>query len=61
MPVDGAALCAWLPEHAGVAAIPIQVFCDDPELGAGSVRWAFGKSDDTLREALHRMAEVVPT
>jgi len=61
VPVDGAALCAWLPEHAGVAAIPIQVFCDDPELGAGSVRWAFGKSDDTLREALRRMSEVVPT
>lgn len=57
--VDGSQLCAWLPEHAGVAAIPIQVFCDDPELGAASIRWAFGKSDDTLVEALRRLDQVV--
>ena len=56
---DGSALCAWLPEHVGVAAIPIQVFCDDPAVGAGSIRWAFGKSDDTLREALRRLGEVI--
>jgi len=56
---DGRALCAWLPEHAGVAAIPIQVFCDDPAVGAGSIRWAFGKSDDTLREALRRLHKVI--
>ena len=57
--VDGRELCEWLPEHAGVAAIPIQVFCDDPELGAQSIRWAFGKSDDTLLEAVSRLEKVV--
>ncbi len=53
--VDGVEVCDWLPEHVGVAAIPIQVFCDDPDLGAQSIRWAFGKADDTLEEALHRI------
>ncbi len=57
--VDGRQMCEWLPDHAGVAAIPIQVFCDDPELGAQSIRWAFGKADDTLIEALTRLQKVV--
>jgi N-succinyldiaminopimelate aminotransferase len=56
---DGVQLCTWLPGNAGVAAIPIEVFCDDPELGKRSLRWAFGKSDQTLREALSRLEEVV--
>lgn len=56
---DGREVCSWLPEHAGVAAIPIQVFCDDPSLGEHSIRWAFGKADDTIIEALNRLEKAV--
>ena len=59
--VDGRALCAWLPGNAGVAAIPMQVFCDDPDLGRLSLRWAFGKADATLVEALDRLRTAVST
>ncbi|NTY59250.1 pyridoxal phosphate-dependent aminotransferase [Mycolicibacterium sphagni] len=58
---DSAAFCAELPERAGVAAIPMSAFCDpaSPHIGAWNhlVRFAFCKRDDTLDEAIRRLAE----
>jgi N-succinyldiaminopimelate aminotransferase len=52
---DGAAFCWRLPELAGVAAVPVSVFCADPELGRSLVRFAFCKRDEVLTEAVSRL------
>ena len=52
---DGAELCRALPERIGVAAIPVQVFCDHPETTRHLVRFAFCKQDSVLDEALDRL------
>ena len=52
---DGAELCRALPERVGVAAIPVQVFCDNPEATRHLVRFAFCKRDDVLTEAIQRL------
>ena len=57
---DSAAFCAELPGRAGVAAIPMSAFCD-PHSGHADqwnhlVRFAFCKRDDTLDEAIRRLA-----
>jgi N-succinyldiaminopimelate aminotransferase len=54
---DGAAFCRELPERAGVVAIPTAVFYDDPEAGAGLVRFAFCKRDSVIDEAARRLAK----
>jgi len=54
---DGLAFCRELPGRAGVVAIPVQVFCDDPSIGAPYVRWAFCKRPEVLREALGRLGQ----
>jgi len=53
---DGLAFCRELPGRAGVVAIPHQAFCDDVEVGAPYVRWAFCKQPAVLEEALNRLA-----
>jgi N-succinyldiaminopimelate aminotransferase len=53
---DGLAFCRELPGRAGVVAIPHQAFCDDADIGAPYVRWAFCKRPDVLFEALDRLA-----
>jgi N-succinyldiaminopimelate aminotransferase len=57
---DGAAFCAQLPEHAGVAAIPVSALCDPNAEHADAwnhlVRFAFCKRDDTLDEAIRRLS-----
>jgi N-succinyldiaminopimelate aminotransferase len=53
---DGAALCWRLPELVGVAAVPVSVFCVDPDLGRTLVRFAFCKRDEVLSEAVSRLA-----
>jgi N-succinyldiaminopimelate aminotransferase len=53
---DGAEFCWALPERAGVAAVPVSVFCADPELGRTLVRFAFCKRDEVLTEAVSRLA-----
>ncbi len=53
---DGADLCWRLPELVGVAAVPVSVFCADPDLGATLVRFAFCKRDEVLVEAAQRLA-----
>jgi N-succinyldiaminopimelate aminotransferase len=39
----------------GVAAVPVSVFCADPELGRSLVRFAFCKRDEVLAEAASRL------
>lgn len=52
---DGLTFCRELPGRAGVVAIPHQAFCDDVEVGAPYVRWAFCKRPAVLEEALERL------
>jgi N-succinyldiaminopimelate aminotransferase len=52
---DGAAFCWRLPELIGVAAVPVSVFCADPDLGRTLVRFAFCKRDEVLTEAVARL------
>lgn len=53
---DGSKFCFRLPELAGVAAVPVSVFCTDPELGRTLVRFAFCKRDEVLSDAVARLA-----
>ncbi len=54
---DSLEFCTALPERAGVVAIPVQGFYDDPA-GAGRhlVRWAFCKQRELISEATARLA-----
>ena len=57
---DSTAFCAALPERVGVAAIPLTAFCDpaakDWMQWNHLVRFTFCKRDDTLDEAIRRLA-----
>ncbi|UQX11341.1 pyridoxal phosphate-dependent aminotransferase [Candidatus Mycobacterium methanotrophicum] len=57
---DSTAFCAALPEKVGVAAIPMSAFCDPAAPGRSQwnhlVRFTFCKRDDTLDEAVRRLA-----
>jgi N-succinyldiaminopimelate aminotransferase len=57
---NSAAFCAALPEKIGVAAIPMSAFCDPAAEHAKVwnhlVRFTFCKRDDTLDEAIRRLA-----
>jgi N-succinyldiaminopimelate aminotransferase len=55
---NGADFCWALPERIGVAAVPVSVFCADPDLGRTLVRFAFCKRDEVLAEAIARLAAV---
>jgi N-succinyldiaminopimelate aminotransferase len=59
---DSTAFCAALPERVGVAAIPMTAFCDpaaqDWNQWNHLVRFAFCKRDDTLDEAIRRLARL---
>ena len=55
---DGVELCWRLPELVGVAAVPVSVFCVDPELGRTLVRFAFCKREEVLAEAVERLAHL---
>jgi N-succinyldiaminopimelate aminotransferase len=52
---DGADLCRKLPERIGVAAVPVQVFTDNPDRWRHIVRFAFCKRDEVLDEAIDRL------
>lgn len=54
--LDAVELCHGLPERAGVAAVPVSVFHDDPEAAPTLVRFAFCKRDEVLDEACRRLA-----
>ncbi|WP_407687529.1 pyridoxal phosphate-dependent aminotransferase [Mycobacterium sp. HUMS_1102779] len=61
---DSTTFCADLPQRVGVAAIPMSAFCDPDAPHAAErakvwnhlVRFTFCKRDDTLDEALRRLA-----
>ena len=57
---DSTSFCAQLPERTGVAAIPMSAFCDphSPHFDDWNhlVRFAFCKRDDTIDEAISRLA-----
>ena len=55
---DGMDLCLQLPELAGVAAVPVSVFHDDPQAARSLVRFAFCKRDDVLLDAVQRLAKL---
>jgi N-succinyldiaminopimelate aminotransferase len=59
---DSTTFCARLPHQAGVAAIPLSAFCDPDGTHAAAwnhlVRFTFCKKDDTLDEALRRLATI---
>lgn len=41
----------WLTTEAGVAAIPVSVFCEKPSDDMKLVRFCFAKNEDTLKQA----------
>jgi N-succinyldiaminopimelate aminotransferase len=53
---DGMDFCRRLPELAGVVAVPVQVFHDDPDAARSLVRFAFCKRPHVLADAVARMA-----
>ncbi len=54
---DGTSFCRDLPHRAGVVAIPLAGFYDDPEAGRPLVRWAFCKRAEVLDAALDRLRQ----
>lgn len=58
--VDASALAWRMPEEVGVAAIPVQVFCDAPDAAPSLLRFAFCKRDDVLHAAVERLAAAGP-
>ncbi len=57
---DGLEFCRTLPERCGVVAVPVQVLCDDKQLGAPFVRFAACKSRAMLEEATNRLCTLSP-
>jgi aspartate/methionine/tyrosine aminotransferase len=53
---DDLSFCRHLVQHVGVAAIPPSSFYANPANGRQLVRFAFCKTDETLREGLRRLA-----
>lgn len=53
---DAEAWCLALPAAAGVAAVPVSVFCDEPGSTASLVRFAFCKQESVLAEGCRRLA-----
>ncbi len=52
---DGLRFCRELPSRAGVVAVPVQAFVDDPAPWRHLVRFAFCKRDEVLDEAIARL------
>jgi N-succinyldiaminopimelate aminotransferase len=57
---SGEQFCAWTPEGAGVVAIPHTALSDHPAIAGPYVRWAFCKREETVAEALRRLAAALP-
>jgi methionine aminotransferase len=51
------AFCQWLTREVGVAAIPLSAFYGNG-FDQCTVRFCFAKRDDTLNEALRRLARL---
>ncbi len=52
---DADRFCRELPGRAGVAAIPVGAFCEDPAPFRHLVRFAFCKKDETIAEGIRRL------
>ncbi|SDF87148.1 pyridoxal phosphate-dependent aminotransferase [Pseudonocardia oroxyli] len=52
---DAAEYARAMPEKVGVAAVPVSVFCDDPDLAPTLLRFAFCKRTEVLEQALSRL------
>lgn len=52
---SGIDFCMDLPELAGVAAIPVEVFTDHPEQWTTKVRFAFCKKPEVITGAVNRL------
>ncbi|MGH3996919.1 MAG: aminotransferase class I/II-fold pyridoxal phosphate-dependent enzyme, partial [Pseudonocardiaceae bacterium] len=57
---DGVQFCRELPDRAGVVAVPVQAFVDDPASWRHLVRFAFCKRDEVLDEAIARLITTSP-
>ncbi len=57
---DGVTFCTELPARAGVGAIPVSAFHDDPEAARTLVRFAFCKADPVIDEGCRRLAALRP-
>jgi N-succinyldiaminopimelate aminotransferase len=55
---DATAFARELPRRFGVAAIPVQVFHDDPAAAPTLLRFAFCKRDGVLREGAARLTRL---
>jgi N-succinyldiaminopimelate aminotransferase len=53
---DGETLCQELPALAGVVAVPVQAFHDDPSVPSSLVRFACCKRPEVIEEAAGRLA-----
>lgn len=53
---DAAGFARELPELCGVAAVPVSVFCDDPDLARTLLRFTFCKRDEVINEGVRRLA-----
>ena len=53
---DALQWCLDLPAEAGVAAVPVSVFCAEPGRMSSLVRFAFCKQVPVLEEACRRLA-----
>jgi N-succinyldiaminopimelate aminotransferase len=53
---DAMDFCLELPARAGVVAVPVSVFHDDPASAPTLLRFAFCKRDEVLDEACNRLA-----
>lgn len=56
-PMKETEFCQWLTREVGVAAIPLSAFYDNG-FEQGIVRLCFAKQDQTLQEALRRLARI---
>jgi N-succinyldiaminopimelate aminotransferase len=55
---DGAALCLDLPALAGVVAVPVAAFNDDPGAPTSLVRFACCKRPEVIEEAVRRLGSL---
>ena len=55
--LEEAEFAKWLTSEAGVAAIPVSAFYNQPK-ESGIVRFCFAKKDETLRNALNKLARL---
>jgi methionine aminotransferase len=55
---DDLNFCEWLVREAGVAAIPVSAFYENPPPDVKLIRFCFAKSDETLVAAAERLCKL---